>query len=405
MNYCTVEDQTIVTYKRFHESETDVYPSITLCWTMAIDEEKLKRFDNEFTLKAYTHFLYGHSIGEHWNKDMLRVNYDNVTINFDDYLLRYGYSNASMRLFDKVMDIYSKAKGMKCKPGYKEESAFSQKCFTIDIPFEKGNEISQFHVSLETGIFGKTGGLIDPFADLIDENKFVVHLHYPNQSIGRAFLGKLKWYLREPGLITNYVVTVGDIDIRVRRNTNNEPCIEGLPNYDLQVVEAVLNTVGCKPPYLSSWPSLEPCSKQEQLERFADMLLEASLSGNKRPSYMTKTPCRSLERIHYDVHTTETHADWNDTTVNVILDFAEYTYKEVKNIRGMDAQALIGKNTISNYFSAKKLQTEIKINYIKHIFDFVGNAGGYLGLFLGYALLNVPEIVQGAYNWLRTDWS
>ena len=52
MNYCTVEDQTIVTYKRFHESETDVYPSISLCWTMAIDEEKLKRYDNEFTLEA-----------------------------------------------------------------------------------------------------------------------------------------------------------------------------------------------------------------------------------------------------------------------------------------------------------------------------------------------------------------
>ena len=86
MNYCTVEDQTIVTYKRFHESEIDVYPSISLCWTMAIDEEKLKRFDNEFTLKAYTYFLHGYSIGEQWNKDMLRVNYDNVTINFDDYI-------------------------------------------------------------------------------------------------------------------------------------------------------------------------------------------------------------------------------------------------------------------------------------------------------------------------------
>ena len=74
INYCTVEDQTIVTYKRFHESETDVYPSISLCWTMAIDEEKLKQYDDEFTLEAYTYFLHGYSIGEHWNKDMLRVN-------------------------------------------------------------------------------------------------------------------------------------------------------------------------------------------------------------------------------------------------------------------------------------------------------------------------------------------
>ena len=32
---------------------------------------------------------------------------------------------------------------------------------------------------------------------------------------------------------------------------------------------------------------------------------------------------------------------------------------------------------------------------------YVGNAGGYLGLFLGYALLNVPELVHIAYKWME----
>ena len=36
---------------------------------------------------------------------------------------------------------------------------------------------------------------------------------------------------------------------------------------------------------------------------------------------------------------------------------------------------------------------------------FLGNAGGYLGLFLGYALLNVPELVQEAVVWLQTYWN
>ena len=31
----------------------------------------------------------------------------------------------------------------------------------------------------------------------------------------------------------------------------------------------------------------------------------------------------------------------------------------------------------------------------------VGNAGGYLGLFLGYALLNLPDFLQDAYNWIN----
>ena len=39
------------------------------------------------------------------------------------------------------------------------------------------------------------------------------------------------------------------------------------------------------------------------------------------------------------------------------------------------------------------------------MFYLLGNAGGYLGLFLGYALLNVPELVQGACHWLSTHWN
>ena len=34
---------------------------------------------------------------------------------------------------------------------------------------------------------------------------------------------------------------------------------------------------------------------------------------------------------------------------------------------------------------------------------FLGNAGGYLGLFLGYAALNVPELLQAAFMWIYVN--
>ena len=34
---------------------------------------------------------------------------------------------------------------------------------------------------------------------------------------------------------------------------------------------------------------------------------------------------------------------------------------------------------------------------------FLGNAGGYLGLFLGYAALNVPELLQTAFMWIYVN--
>ena len=34
------------------------------------------------------------------------------------------------------------------------------------------------------------------------------------------------------------------------------------------------------------------------------------------------------------------------------------------------------------------------------IHPYVGNAGGYLGLFLGYAMLNLPELIHAAFTWM-----
>ena len=36
---------------------------------------------------------------------------------------------------------------------------------------------------------------------------------------------------------------------------------------------------------------------------------------------------------------------------------------------------------------------------------FLGNAGGYLGLFLGYAALNVPELLQEALKLAYVNWN
>ena len=57
-----------------------------------------------------------------------------------------------------------------------------------------------------------------------------------------------------------------------------------------------------------------------------------------------------MERINYDVLTSKenylTHVYdtflRNDTTVSILFDFTEFTYKEVRNVRGMDEQTLIG---------------------------------------------------------------
>ena len=84
--------------------ENDIYPSLTLCWDMAIDEEKLQMYGNNLNSSAYTMFLRGLV----WDEQMLNVDYDDVMINLNDYILRYGYKTASrrdIRLYDKYEEV------------------------------------------------------------------------------------------------------------------------------------------------------------------------------------------------------------------------------------------------------------------------------------------------------------
>ena len=343
--YYTIEDQTIIEYKRFHEREKDVYPSISLCWNVAINEEKLKRYGENFTSMAYVDFLFGNLVSKKdlWNKDMLAVDYDNVTTRFEDYLIEYGYEYGFQNI--PFRGLHNKEMGIKTISGLKELSFFSQKCLTIDIPFNKSHSLNTMYVNLKPTIFGNELGLANPYSP---HNKFALVLHYPNQLLGQLNLGKLNWYLRGPSSISGYLLRIGQMDVHDRGNTKQNPCIEGIPDYDQMAIKAGIKRIGCKPPYWNSISSFAPCSKKDQLRRFGIKFLNVSKSGNKKTSFMSKSPCRRMERINYDLQTfqknsySDVHFSGNETTVSVLLDFTEFTYKEVRNVRGMDDQTLIG---------------------------------------------------------------
>ena len=96
-------------------------------------------------------------------------------------------------------------------------------------------------------------------------------------------------------------------------------------------------------------PAFTPCTKQKELKEAFSIFKKAARSGEKHLPDTIDTPCRSLEMIRTDVKDAKTpdfwieDEPWMNTSVGLILDFTEFTYKEVRSVRGMDAQALIGK--------------------------------------------------------------
>ena len=76
--------------------ETDLHPSLTICLDLAINEERLKMYGNNFKSSAYVRFLKGYV----WDKEMLKVNYDEIMLNITDIILLVGYTTSSLETFN-----------------------------------------------------------------------------------------------------------------------------------------------------------------------------------------------------------------------------------------------------------------------------------------------------------------
>ena len=125
------------------------------------------------------------------------------------------------------------------------------------------------------------------------------------------------------------------------------------------MLNEIFLAVGCTPPYATSHHNISMCTEQNQMKQISN----SQLNGLIGEEY-GELPCRGIEKINYAV----TEIDQEETAVpyfTICFNFPELSYKEIKRVRDFDVQAL------------------------------VGNVGGYIGLFLGYALMMIPQFLKG----------
>ena len=353
-NFSLNEDATTISFKEFYSKPNDVYPSASICISSPFEQKKLvESYGNDITLSNYSRFLEG----EFWSDDMMKIDYDSVLLKPIDYVLGYriGYRNATE--IHKSFSLKNQDKnGTGILPTIRVATP-SMICFGIDIQLHK--DITDFSYKIDTSIF-EHGIRPKTFKRLMPRSLMVI-VHYPNQ-IFRSSWKIQHWQIRSENSSKNYeiAIDVRGMEVMRLRNKLQQGCIDGFPNYDHDILQDILlsDDVSCRPPYAVSPQNLSLCTNQQKMKLIKDHQFSHWSGVN-----LKHQPCSGMEKVNYEVNESD-EKETEPPYFTITFKYKELTYKEIRMKRAYDFQAL------------------------------VGTIGGYIGLFLGYALIMVPEFLK-----------
>ena len=365
--YSLNEDISQVTFKEFHQTEENIYPSLTLCFELEFNDDDLRKC-GVTSSDDYTNYL----TGNFWSDQMVNVDYDKVTLNIESYLLgfvmwtpdwtyihgeeyfSYDHRSATYSIDNNSTDFYG------WKPRfYISYRGHRQKCMSIDIPYMPRKKMWTFGAIFDRSIF--------PNSTRPDYYGFGVKMHYPGQLL-RNQMQKYVWKERTFNTSTHVTMKfkIQKLEVIKHRKSAKQSCNKNWTKDDERMMLEKMQRVGCKPSYLKVDADFPICRSQREMKIFANFN-----STHYQP------PCKSIRKILYSYEEFNHLEDWTDGWPNetdrlfeVMVEFTDGTYMEIEQVQDYGPQ------------------------------DVVGDIGGYLGLFLGFALLQIPDMLFTFVAWV-----
>ena len=151
------------------------------------------------------------------------------------------------------------------------------------------------------------------------------------------------------------------------------PCTRERIGDDDLILDKILQETGCKPPHWSSRADYPVCNNKESINK-----TNIHPSDFANPDFLRPflQPCDQLQNVMFTTVIqgvpTEQKQSRDELTTHINLMFKSSHYKEILHIRDFDIESL------------------------------VGNMGGYVGLFLGFAVWQIPKAIKGASDKLKS---
>ena len=155
---------------------------------------------------------------------------------------------------------------------------------------------------------------------------------------------------------------------RYKRNIDN--CIQNWKNYDAIALEQITKPIGCKAPYqktILNWPICNSTEKMKKVIKHHQLRINGIV------------PCREIVNIRYTASDSVATEEWHVRTLQgkrrkrwfaIAWTFLDYNFIKTTNKKEVDLQSLIG--------------------WI----------GGYIGMFTGLALSQLPELLFAFIDFL-----
>ena len=399
----------------------------------------------------YISFLMGKNIT--YDKTKFEIDYDNVSLDLNDYLHLVGIVSGDKILYEwkkkddkgrghvnsaekydpflrhRKYDPYKRETNtINKKEQFKKDGPFKisfrhplMKCFSMDISrtvieeMKKGTTLSTFAFTMDfnVSLFQRESML-----------SMAYYLHYPNQLMRS---NALEIVLLGPDSFTfRKQFWVDTIEVIRHRNSRHTPCNDANFNDDELIRRKLIKSAKCTPPH---WPLdseyKERCSTREQLNNVLTPSLETT---NPRflNQFKDEQPCDQIHAIsftfkevglppncknitikkqkHERIHHILSHEMKNGNSSNKTGPGSRrgpLKISQAEEKRLLDKAMKEGKERCIHP-GVKKAEIHFKSSHykeIKQIKDFcfeswVGNVGGYMGLFLGYAICQFPDMIS-----------
>ena len=358
-------DATSITYKGYSNTLQDKYPTYSLCfqgtpfhWNKDLEifsAYELTAFDYQRMLVGQTPIRYQYDvISRLYSKiptsmaNESFVNHTNFHVQFSEILVsaKFTYENSNHSIHFRNQAEKTSKDPLPFKVGYHTPEMI---CFTRDSNESIGSIRLNDHMFLNIPVLNHT---------LYEETEMEIFVHYPGQLIRSLNNPILSLSFGEYQLGKMLEIKLSQGTVLRKRADSNEKCNDKIELHDEVLMKEISKKFKCVPPY---WTGvvvkdliLSQCTSPSILRE-----VYTYIKDTKRMVTLHDPPCLDM----YNAVTYNLRPRATEQIPMINFDYKEKYYEEIQYVKDFDIES------------------------------FWSGIGGFVGIFLGYSMMQFPELI------------